>query len=240
MEYFMSYKSDFQLTYCILPANPPRGATFIDLHNTIYEFWRSLWSQTFSQSGAPDKMWNENFLRQDFITAIMNDREIVGCHLYTLYNLDSKAALSSEYFHYFGKDSLEHLKKNAMGSVLSMEYLCVNPKYRKLVTNIPFGEIFIGLGSELTKTLGYDCCLGTTINGAKVDQMAELYGGYSIQEDIKKYGYTLRLMVIPMNKRVNHPNIEFSSLIQTLWEDRVDYTGATGGKIIPFTKRKVA
>ena len=206
-------RSRSKYQYVIVPANPPRNCTFLSLHNKIYEFWDKTWTEAFAKTGAPNEMWHENFLRQDLITAILDGNEVVGCHLYTLYNVNSLAAISNEYFHYFTESSLGTLKENGMPHIMSMEYLCVNPLYRKSISQVPFGEVLIGLGAEVTDAVGYNCCLGTTIDEAKVDLMAQQFGGISIQDSIKKYGYSLRLMVIPMKGRKHHPNPDLKNLI---------------------------
>ena len=79
----------------------------------------------------------------------------------------------------------------------------------------------------MAESIGADCALGMPIAGTTVDKSSANIGGYAIQDSIKKYGYELKLMVMPTQPRVESQDPEVGRLAQYLWQQRVDYSEQT-------------
>lgn len=168
-------------------------------------------------------------MRQDLAVAVVSKRsgEVIGCHLYTVYNLASNASLNSEYFHYISRESTEHMKTNDLNICMSMEYLGINPEWTINPAKIGFGKLMVALGTFVAEALECDCALGMPIGGTKVDKMIANLGGYTIQDNIQKYGYELQLMVMPARPRINSEDPLIAQWAARLWAERQDHTGLT-------------
>jgi len=209
----------------------PKHATYLNEYNAVFRFWDSVWTQTFNETGAPEKHWHDHFMRQDVIVALMSGDEVIGAHLYTLYNLNTESAKHSDYFHYVSEDAIRKLRDQDVEVVMTLEYLCVNPAWRKNLQEVSVGGLLVSLGTCVGESLGADCGLGMPIGGTKVDKMGLNIGAYTIQDNIKKFGYELKLMFVPTRPRVISQDPMTRDLTDFLWERRIDYSGRTGSRL---------
>ena len=212
--------------YQILPARPIdiHFPCDVELHNRAYMYWRDFWKDIFAQTGHADHLNRDHFIRQDKIAVITAGDDIVGMHLYGFHRFDANACRDNPFFDDLDETSRLRLRQDGLVYGMCMEYLTVNPQYRKSKTGIPFGEILIGLGLEIMKQNGLDCVFGTAREDVKVDQMAALFGGRAYSSSIKKYDYPCCLMVIADSVRHLHPNLAQRELIKNLWDHRIDQT----------------
>lgn len=213
--------------YVIIPGKMPWNCAYKDVYNEIFEFWEGIWSKTFQESGAPEGHWQDHFIRQDVVVALKAESEIVGVHLYTLYNLEARSSQRAEYFSYVSELSMARLKKMKFTRTMSMEYLATNPNWSRNQQHMSVGRVISVLGSYVSESLGADCALGMPIKGTSVDKFSENIGGFPIQEGIQKYGYELKLMVMPSQPRVESRDEKAGQLAKTLWDQRHDYSGQT-------------
>ena len=215
------------LKYFIFPAKPPRKCEFLEEYNAVYRFWDSLWTRTFAETGNPDNGWRDHFLRQDVIVALMDGKDVVGAHLYSLYNVHAESTKHSDYFKYVEEATMRRFNEMDIEIVMTLEYLCVNSKWSKNKQSVSVGALFVALGARMGEYLGADCGLGMPIAGTSVDRAGENIGAYTIQSGIKKFGYDLKLMLVPTTPSHQSKNEEIRSLVNTLWNSRMDWSGLT-------------
>jgi hypothetical protein len=194
----------------------------LNLHNNVYDLWSEIWTGEFSRIGSELKP--DHFLRQDIIPVIANEDEVVAMHLYTIFNLRAHCALRNPYFTGFKSESVDYFKKHKMNKVMSMEYLTVNPKWRKSLSGIPFGEIMIGIATKIMGAQSIDACIGTARTDIGIEKMVAKYGGYIVEPGIRRYNLETALIAIPKNSYTAHPENEVADLIDTLWAERTDCT----------------
>src|SRR5690606_3255994 len=75
-----------------------------------------------------------------------NNGDIIGVHIYNVFDLRTKAVQSHSYLLNFPDTKVFEIKKDGADQVMSMEYLLVNPKYRGKQDGFSWGEVVIGLG----------------------------------------------------------------------------------------------
>lgn len=211
------------LAYYILPTSPIHDIEALELSNKSYELWEKIWFDTFSAKGVADKLVRDYFLRSQKLTVITNDsKEIIGIHLYTFMNFESKASQASSFFKNIGDNIPNSLVDMGIRSGICMEYLSVNPIFRKSTSNIPFGELLIGLGCQIMKEEKLDCVFGTSREDVKVDKMAKSFGGFVLRSGIEKYGYPCSLTIISHDAKSESGYEERDELVSQLWKNRVD------------------
>jgi hypothetical protein len=223
----MSVKSVDGLRYVVVPTKLSKNESeeCIKDHNAVYNFWVSHWTKAFASTGAPQKGWEDHFLRQDFATGLVLGDEVIACHLYSTYDLRSSAAIGSEYLHYISEPSIAKLKAKNYINLVSMEYLGVNSEYRINSTGVSLGEVIGTLGVHMAEAIGADGVLGMPISTTKVDKMMYNISGEVIQEGIEKYGYSLHLQVAPSAPRPPSRDPAIENQCSILWRARTDHTG---------------
>ena len=213
-----------KLHYVVFPATRKFGCNYSHLHDQVFYFWQQLWQKTFKETGDPATGWEDHFTRQNYIVAILHNKEVVGCHLYTYYDLTALSTKSSEYFSYVSEDSYKKLSQMGWNSSLTMEYLCIAPEYNRNSEKISFGKLMVALGCRLAEQYKIDCTLGMPIDGTKVQDKMENVGGIIIQDGIEKYGYGLKLLACPSSPSVTSKDEFVRDLTYRLWENRQDFT----------------
>lgn len=210
--------------YFIFPSKIFAGPKKVQIHDNVYLFWKTFWRDIFAKHGLEDHLNRDHFLRQDLITFITtkNQKDIVGLHLYTFFNFQSKACIDNPFFDDFTDSDFSLLSDANIHSGMCMEYLSVNPLFRKSNTGISFGEVLIGLGLNVMKEKGLDCVFGTAREDVKVDKMAQAFGGKCFKSGIKKYDYPCSLMVISNKDSHENKNPDTKKIIADLWENKVN------------------
>ncbi|MGZ3696096.1 MAG: hypothetical protein ACXWQO_18780, partial [Bdellovibrionota bacterium] len=132
--------------YYLLPsANPP--AHLAGRHNQIHKFWKESWLEVLQQLKAETNQLDDDFLRQDFIASICTDAEVVAVHLYSIFALDTEASCAHRYLKgNYPPEFFEKLKAMGVRTVMSLEYLTVNPNWRKSQGAIHMGAVTGALG----------------------------------------------------------------------------------------------
>lgn len=227
MEHISSVNSLGELKYVILPGKVGSNFECLEMHDRVFSFWEKVWDETFASTGAPKKHWKDHFLRQDMVCALVNEQDVIGCHLYTLYNLKSKSTLKSEYFEYIQNSTVEEMLHDGVNPMMSMEYLCVNKKYSSNAEKLGLGKLIISLGSFVSYAVGSKGAVGMPIDGRGVDKMAQNVGAKIYQDGIEKYGYKLNFMVIPTHQITKSQDLTVAQFTDRLWSQRVDFTGLT-------------
>lgn len=212
-----------QLKYVIFPSTRKHGCNFSSLHDKVFQFWHQLWTKTFASTGDPATGWEDHFVRQNYIVAILHKSDVVGCHLYTYYDLTALSTKHSEYFSYVAPEAYKNLSLKGWHSGLTMEYLCIAPEYQRNSEKISFGKLMVSLGCRLAEEYGIDCTLGMPIEGTKVQDKMENVGGLVIQSDIEKYGYNLKLLACPSRPSVTSQDEIVKNYTYRLWENREDF-----------------
>lgn len=162
-------------------------------------FWKTHWAKTFQETGAPDEGWQDHFDRQDMVVALTLESKVIGCHLYTFYDLNQAASRESDYFAYFQKTSIDAFIENKVPRVMTMEYLGVSPSVSQNAEHLSIGKLLVALATYAANEAGADAVVGTPINTTKVAQMMDNVHSLTLEEKIEKYGYTLSLKYASVN-----------------------------------------
>ncbi len=215
------------LNYHVVPTDRRGYCAHGQIQNDIYDFWTQQWHQAFNRSGNPKKGWEDHFMRQDLVTAISLKGQMIGCLLFTFYDVYSHAARGSEYFSYISDETMALLKKRNLKDVMTVEYLAIDERFSRNSLAVSLGKVIISLAGYVAENQGMDALISMPISGTKVDKMLANIGGQIIQPDIKKYGYTLNLMMAltqPVEKGIDKA---VRQVTDDLWARREDYSPTT-------------
>jgi hypothetical protein len=219
--------------YVFKPNKNQTDAKLQHIQEQTFSFWNSLWSHRFSDSGAPDPHWRRHFFEQTYITTLWHNESVLGCHLYTCYDLNRPDLKEFEYFSYVTSEALSSLVETFGTQAMTMEYLCANPEFKRNSLKLSVGKSLIILGTFLAEQKDIDCALGMPIDGTTVNQKADDIdlGGVIVQRDIEKYGYKLLLRAWNPKGYLSRRHEEHYRLATNLWERRLDYTRKQSNEI---------
>lgn len=208
--------------YIIVPKSCP-NAQSIEVYEQVYNAWYELWKGVFTQGGRSFEPDTDDFLRQDYVVSIWDDKDIVGFHLYSFFDMRKKMSQRHSYFSGVNPDAFQKFEHENTHQIMSMEYLSAMPAYRKKHTSIPWGEIIIALGLKFMQSTSADAAIGTARVDVKVDTMARTLGFSEIQPPIQKYDYTCAVTVCSKDAVCPHPEPKVRSMIDELWSNRTDF-----------------
>ncbi len=137
------------LRYALVPGRfAPDGA--LELYQALFEFWHQNWSQVYKDLGTNKRPCADDFLRQDWIAALLHEQEVVAIHNYHHYDLRCPCHLKASYLEQnFTPFFWSQVKAKGLSQVMSMEALFVSPAWRKAHTGVSLAGVIIALGQRL-------------------------------------------------------------------------------------------
>jgi hypothetical protein len=211
--------------YMVLPGKPAPNFNGVAIYNSAYDYWKTFWKDVYSQVGEKGDLNTDDFLRQDFIGVLMHDEEIVGMHLYNLFDLSMRAHMDQRFMSKgFGELYFRQLKNKKVKTAMSLEYLTVDPLWRKSVIGISVAEILIGLALKIQKSLDIDAGIGKSRADVKVTQMVERFGAKVLGNKILIHNITTDLIVFFKNEITPHPDKTINQYVDKFWKYRTDLT----------------
>lgn len=210
--------------YLLLPGRCPRDFPLVELHNSVFVYWRDFWNAVFAQISPGEKVNDNDFHRQDVIAVLLDGDKIVGVHLYSYFNLLSEAALAQDYFRKnYSVQDIENMKAHDLHTVMSMEYMTVDPNYRKSAIGFATMDLIGGLAHEVLRMSGNEAVIAPCRCDFKVDRLAALYGGVPLGEQHIHHGVPVINMINPLKNIREHPEVFLAQAIKSVWSRRENY-----------------
>jgi hypothetical protein len=227
-----------RLEYTLFAGKGRGEITYPDLHNRVYGYWKRFWSEVYGQQGSLDAFHVEDFARQD-IVAVLHDREkVVALHLYSVFQLDLLFTRDHNYFKFYPENFFAFMKEKGANVTLSLEYLTVDPEWRKSKLGLSLGEVMVGCAIEVARSLEVDAVIAPARTENKVNQMGYHFGIECFQGGITKRNFTVDLTAGFVDKLHANADTTIQSLSDHYWAKRQDLTELT--LRAPKTARKTA
>jgi hypothetical protein len=229
------------LKYILLPGKLPPHSEALPIYNQVYTYWSQFWSHYWKNFGespkeehlalGKKKYLSPDFLRQDFISALVDGNEVVAFQLHTVFDLNQKSVQDLSYFDIHNDFSMMFLKQRNVQTALSFEYYGVHPAWRKdKVGQWILGPILTMCGMKLVEELNLDVGLATTRVATRVNEMGYTLGWECVQKNVDYHGDTCDLIAtFPHTLPDNIPS-DFKLWFSHFWEKRQDYTQRTLNK----------
>lgn len=224
----LSFVNAGQLQYHILPGRFHPDFPGASLYNQIYRYWTAFWEGVMRDNGTDERIDPYEFLRADYVVAIMNGSEVVGVHLYSILNLEQPGVGSHPYF--VGENEatfLAALRTNGARTAISFEYLTINPDWRKSRIGFSLAPVVVGLGYQIQQTLFIDSSLGRCRQDNGVNRLMTDVGGKALVEGVMMYNTPTDFCHVVRTEMREHPDSETRDRIAALWNARHDWTGDT-------------
>lgn len=150
----------------------------------------------------------------------MANGEAAAVHCYSFFNLESKPDISTKYFQFFSETFVEKMKKRGIHTVMSMEYLTVNEKYRSSVIGFSLGRALIQLGVRLFENSPGHAIVAPARKDVKVHEMAYDCGFTCIEPDVIQRGFSCDMIAY---FKGNHKDVSdpfLGRFCDRLWDNR--------------------
>lgn len=213
-----------RLSYSIIPAQASGQVPVINLHNQVYRFWKGIWSETLEKMKLPPLDLGQ-ILRQDYICFLTLKNEVIGSHLYSIFDIRKDITIESEYFAQAKNDLIEYCKLHKVNTLMTQEYLAVHPEWRKTQSGISLPELIIGLGIKMMQKLGCDSTVGTIREGAQsVERISREIKADLLPCIVSRYNMPHKFFIARKEIIQLPGNIKMQELINKLWHEKKDYS----------------
>lgn len=133
-----------------------------NLNNPYYElvfnFWKAGWKDVFQELNTEIKINENDFYRQNRITAIVYDEvKVISINLLADYHIDDFFKYS--YFHDYTIGFYQFLKSESVKTFQCLQFLLVDPEWSSRKTGIRFGATTLSLSLKNQQQNGLDATL---------------------------------------------------------------------------------
>jgi hypothetical protein len=223
--------SDLKLnnfTYTLIPGDISKYPSLLSFHNYVYNYWKIFWDDVFLKNGSKTTINSDSFRRQNIISVIQYNEEIVGMHLYSLYNLQSFCDLNHSYISKsYNEMFINYLKENSLNKLMSLEFLTVNNQWRKSKYGFSVAELIANLSLNFLNTLDAQCSVAPSRSDVGVTDLSIKLGAKVICENVNMHNTPCDLIIFLKNQTKESRNERIKMLTNILWRSRLDYTGFT-------------
>lgn len=211
------------LQYYLLSARNPLPDQ-IELHDKVFKFWLSIWKPTLAELNYSDEHLHEDFIRQDLISCICCDGEVVGVLLFSFFSLGPKAVMNFRYM----KDNFNDLyfKKiqyYGVKTVMSMQYLAVHNDWRgKKNPPAPISALLTALALKVRDFHNIDAAIAPTRRDYSMGDLCTIHGGDRIQEKVISHNAECDLIANIKGRTHDHPDIQIQNMTNYLWDHHIN------------------
>lgn len=178
---------------------------YVDVFNTVYNAWEKSFAEVVESAGGT--LDPDDFFRNDLITAVLHDNEVVTLATMTLFDLRLRSSLEHHYIKALKPETIENLKKDQLNRLVSVEYLNVLPKWRKNNSQIRWTEVAIGLCYKIYDDSIADILMGMPRTDVKVLDVGKTMYAIEVQEPILKMNYPCAVTIVhkTTDREFNNP-----------------------------------
>lgn len=195
------------------------------LLNQTYHFWKQLWVNECASVNKFNEIFADDFFRADLIAVIYSPDQIVGCHLYTYFDLSNPYAREHTYFAGLYNHISKILETENIKEVISLEYLSINPNWRKSITGYALADVLIKLSQNVVRHFKFDAGIGTARLLTKVDKKTSNLGFTETDVVVDRHGFECKFMYYKSESELpksSDTNVEI--LASYLWNTYLDKT----------------
>jgi hypothetical protein len=185
-----------------------------------YQFWSDIWRNTFKEVKGSDRLFSDDFLRQDEVLTLWHNQEIIALFLFKWMDLSSPPHRNHSYLEFYPSDVLQDVAGLCDQRVMFMSYLTVHPDWRKDRVPVPISDLMLGLATKRFLHSGASALLSFTRNDRKVNDLVYRYGARPLKVGGEMHGIGCDFTAIFRQDVRESPVSGAGPLIQRLWEKR--------------------
>jgi hypothetical protein len=220
-----------QLRHVILPGQCAPGFSSIALYNSVFNFWHAFWINVLKGNGSSEEINPYDFLRSGIISCILHHDTVVAVHLYSILNFEQDNIIHHPYLRGEHEQCFVNaMKDRRLKTAMPLEFLTVNPEWRKSVIGFHLAPVLVGLGYQIQKNLGIDATLGRCRTDVKSNVLMTDVGGVTLKSNVMMHNTPVDFCALFLDEMKPHPDPKIQSLIEYLWNSRTDHSGVTSNE----------
>ena len=212
----------FGFRYYLLSPHLVRS-DYTPIFNKVYEAWKISFTEVVESAGGT--LDPDDFFRNDMVTAVTHNDEVVGLSTMTMFDLKLRSSHDHHYVRALEKSTVAKLENDGLNRLISIEYLNVLPAYRKSNSSVRWTEVLIGLGLKVMDDSVADIIMGTPRTDVKVINVCKNLEAIEIQEPILKMNYPCAVVIFPKNPKRKFADPITAQYVESLYRNRI-VTGA--------------
>ena len=218
--------------YIILPGQLPPGSPWTQLHNRVYRYWVEFWHKVFLSNKVEERVdFKAAFFRMSAIPVLMHQEQIVGLHMYCFFNIEQDSNSDHDYFQSErGSKFIEILKSRNVSQVMSMEFLTIDPAWRKRSVGVSLGAILGSLGSRIQRSTGVGASTTIARKDLGVDALARDFGFENVTEGLSMFNTPVVFQCLFSDRIGELSDPESKNYVDRFWSNRIDTTNLTYSK----------
>jgi len=214
--------------YIILPGkitSPNADPKVVSLLDEAYFLWKNIWDSTFKGNGVEKKASPDDFFRQNFIPIIKNETDIIAIHLYSIFNLSSKAMREHSYLkNNFNDKFFSVMEQENIKLAMTMESLIVHPDYRRTKIGQSYFLAISYLGMQLFADFtNCDAIIAPVRRDVGIAEAAEKIGFSATDKNITLYNTPVDLVYLKRNSEIKYPDDIIRQQVKNLWNEKLVY-----------------
>lgn len=212
----------FGFRYYLLSPHLVRS-DYTPIFNKVYDAWKISFTEVVESAGG--KLDPDDFFRNDLVTAVTHQGEVVGLSTMTMFDLKLHSSHEHHYVQALNKSTVAKLQSDGQNRLISIEYLNVLPAYRKSNSNVRWTEVLIGLGLKVMDDSVADIIMGTPRTDVKVLNVCKNLEAIEVQQPILKMNYPCAVVIFNKNPERQFVDPITAQYVEGLYNARI-VTGA--------------
>ncbi len=179
-----------------------------------FGLWQKTYSEILNESKEildPDIFW-----RSKILSVLLSQDDLVGFHLYNVYDLGCESICQHSYIKQITFDKLMNIKTKSISTLMSCEYLTVDKKYRGKIENFSVSDLIISLSSQVFANSPWDAVIGISRTDYKIDQKSNSVG-CKTYGDLKRHDINCKIVIATKDEISLPKNKELADMTQTIW-----------------------
>ncbi len=165
-----------------------------------YATWRHVWTETLGELDGAERVFSDDFTRQDELGVLFHDDACVGMTAFRWVDFSARPAQEDSYFAPWPASARTALlgvgRRVCIGS-----YLTVGAAWRGMRGPIRAKELLLALAVERFLSSDADVMAGTLRNDRGMNDLAYRLGARALARDVRHHGVAVDLVVFQRDAR---------------------------------------
>ncbi|WP_108917967.1 hypothetical protein [Methylosinus sporium] len=198
-----------------LPGSDPSPEQLRD-YNSAYATWRTVWLETFRELEGAERLYSDEFCRQNEILCIFRERECLAMGLMRWTNLELQSARDDSQLGAWPVDALENVASHGSRIIIASR-LTLHPLARGGALGLPMMDVIIGLMIRRMLESGAHAMLGAPRTDRGVHRACYRLGGTPLVPGVIRHNAPIDLIAF-FPQKVTEGEEPVAGAVRYLWD----------------------
>lgn len=194
-----------------------RAESAPELNSCFFDLAHRIWQETFKELDVTNKDIYQDYQNLDYKFGFLIEDKPIAFIGSRIFNLNDESTYKSKYFQNAGSEELREFCRNGK-TLATLEYLAVDKGYRKS-QGFNFGELQLGLGCKILRTLGVDYVSVLARNTRGVNGICKRLNFTPIQLNKDLFNTEVDVVVLDTKNPVKNSNEILEQQLESLYRN---------------------